>query len=120
MKKVLVIDHSENMELVQIALRRWGYEGVGVETIEEGVRKYREVNPDVFLLEQCREIQGLAFALELCVPNQTPFVVFNAPGHQGEFEDIEKEIADTGGSAVLKKPFHLKILRQVLVLLLGE
>lgn len=120
MKKILVLDHHDMVEFWQMVLTRWGYQCYGVLNVDEAVRKYREVCPDIVLAEQCKNISGLAFVSEVCVPNRTPFIIFNTPVRPGEFQEVEREISNIQGCAALEKPFPMRILKQKLIALLGE
>ena len=104
MKKVLVVDDDVNIvALVQKRLETSGYAVVTASDGVEGLRKIREVRPDLVLLDVMMPgMDGFSIVREIRTDENLkciPIVIITAKGELGDIFRME------GVSAIFEKPF---------------
>lgn len=97
-------DDVDLLEVIQVVLESNGYVVVGAESAEEGLRKYKETNPDLILLDMMMEEvdAGSGFVKELkALGNTAPILLVSSVG------DVLRDNIDyseMGLGAVFQKP----------------
>jgi len=110
-ERILVVDDEEDiLELINYNLARDGFDVVSVATGEEGLKKAREVKPDLILLDiMLPGINGLDVCKRLKSDLETlnvPIIMLSA---RGEEADIVTGL-ELGADDYIGKPFSPRIL----------
>src|SRR5690606_1914854 len=104
-KKILVIDdHSETVRLIEMTLRRHGYQVIGCESGAEGLAWAATELPDLVLLDlMMPDMDGHTVCRKLREDRRlrdVPVIVFTA---KSEVQD-KKDLFDAGANDYLVKP----------------
>jgi two-component system chemotaxis response regulator CheY len=107
--RLLVIDDAPSvLKALQDTLEAHGYEVYEAINGEEGLIRYREVKPDVVLMDILMpEMDGLSATR--CIMDHDPdakIIVVTAMGKQG----LEKDCIEAGASDYITKPYKTKDL----------
>ena len=111
LKKVLVVDDEHLIRATtSMLLKRHDIETVCAAGGREGLELALKERPDLILLDiMMPEMDGweVLEKLKSTTEMQTiPVVVFTA----GDFEVSDEELQERGVKAIIRKPFHLKVL----------
>jgi DNA-binding response OmpR family regulator len=106
--RVLVVDDEPSIvEYIRLGLRYEGYEIHVAETGRQALEAYREVRPDVVVLDRMLPDQdGLTVCRELRKVSQVPVIMLSA---RGQVED-RVEGLEVGADDYLPKPFKFEEL----------
>jgi DNA-binding response OmpR family regulator len=108
---ILVIDDDPDLlDTVRIVLETHGYEMVGAESAEDGLRAYKEKPPDLIIVDLMMEEvdSGTSFVKELqAMGNEAPVYMLSSVG-----DSLHSSIdyAELGLSGVFQKPIHTETL----------
>ncbi|MCP5455669.1 MAG: response regulator [Thermotogae bacterium] len=119
MKKILVVDDSDVLrKIIVFNLKTSGYEVHEAVNGEEGLKKIKELNPAIVILDIMMPIMdGFAVLANLQKESiNIPVIVLTAKGGDSDEENATK----LGASKVLTKPFSPKQLVENVKELLGE
>ncbi len=118
---ILCIDDDPDiLEFMRIVLEVEGYRYAGAETGEEGLRVYKEVGPDVVVVDLMMEEvdSGAEFARELMIlGNQAPIFMLSSVG-----DDLSMitDYTSLGLAGVFQKPLEREHFLSVLETALAE
>jgi DNA-binding response OmpR family regulator len=115
---ILSIDDDPDLQdMVQISLKRYGYEIQRALTGEEGVEKVRALKPDLVLLDMMLPtINGLEVLRQLksdAATRAVPVIVVTAFFGEGSF--TKEAIIGAGAVEVLQKPVRFDELNALIV-----
>ncbi|MBN1448788.1 MAG: response regulator [Bacteroidetes bacterium] len=117
---ILYLDDDQDMlDAVRIILEANGYEMVEAHSAEEGLRVYKETNPDFLLVDLMMEEvdAGTTFAKEMkLLGNKAPVFMLSSVGDSLDDNTDYKEL---GLDGVFQKPLHPKTLLSILKKKLG-
>ena len=105
-------DDPDILSFLQIVLEAEGYAFAGADSAEEGLRKYKEVDPDLIIVDLMMEESDSGFALcheiKQRYPSTPIIVVTSASGLTGyDFESLTgDQRAWVQADAVLAKPIR--------------
>lgn len=104
MKVLLVDDEPTILEMVETKLRREGYSVFTAETAEDGMRLYRQVRPDILLLDvMLPQRSGFDLCKAIRKESQVPIIFMTA--RAGEADRVAG--LDLGADDYVVKPFNL-------------
>lgn len=114
MAKILIVDDDfEIVSLLAEILRHEGYEVDSACEPAEGMKKARDLRPDLIILDYHMPGANGAHLFETLRRNQasrlTPILFMSG---EASPEDILKEISDPAGSQFLPKPVHIEEFRR--------
>ncbi len=117
---ILYLDDDQDMlDAVRIILEAHDYEMVEAHSAEEGLRVYKDTNPDFLLVDLMMEEvdAGTTFAKEMKVlGNKVPVFMLSSVGDSLDDNTDYKEL---GLDGVFQKPIHPKTLLSILKKKLG-
>jgi len=117
---ILYLDDDQDMlDAVRIILEAHDYEMVEAHSAEEGLRVYKDTNPDFLLVDLMMEEvdAGTTFAKEMKVlGNTVPVFMLSSVGDSLDDNTNYKEL---GLDGVFQKPIHPKTLLSILKKKLG-
>ncbi len=119
-KKILVVDDNPDMVMVlSFKLKDEGYEVVTASNGKEGVKKARELKPDLILLDVMMPVMdGTEAAQELRnYPETRAIPIIFLPALINDAELVEKTM---GNHPVVPKAIHFPELSSVIKVALGE
>jgi len=102
---ILIVDDDPDVrDVIALVLTRHGYVAVGAENAKQGLQKYKEVNPDLIIVDLmmeevdsgahlARELQGLG--------NEAPVYLLSSVG---DGLSMTVNYPDLGVAGVLQKP----------------
>jgi len=104
MKVLLVDDEQTILEMVETKLRREGYSVFTAETAEDGMRLYRQVKPDILLLDvMLPQRSGFDLCRAIRKESKVPIIFLTA--RAGEADRVAG--LDLGADDYVVKPFNL-------------
>ncbi len=114
-KKVLIIDDEKMIRLTTgILLKRSNIEVVDAVSGLEGLQKAESENPDLILLDIMMPVMDGWEVLEKLKESpklkDIPVIIFTA----GDFIESEKKAKETGAQGIIRKPFNLDKMLEVL------
>ncbi|MFC2019437.1 response regulator [Chloroflexota bacterium] len=120
-EKILIVeDNSQNMRVIQMALRRLGYTFLEASDGEAGMAAAIQEKPDLIIMDvQLPKMDGLEITRRLReMPefSQVPIIAITAYAMKG---DMERALA-VGCDAYLTKPINTRELPKVIVELLAN
>jgi len=117
---ILYLDDDQDMlDAVRIILESNGYEMVEAHSAEEGLRVYKETNPDFLLVDLMMEEvdAGTSFAKDMkLLGNTAPVFMLSSVG---DSLDDNTDYKALGLDGVFQKPLHPKTLLSILKKKLG-
>lgn len=108
---ILVVDDDPDLlDTLRIVLEKHGYEMIGAETAEEGLRAFKEKRPDFIIVDLMMEEvdSGASFVKELqALGNEAPVYLLSSVG-----DSLHSSIdyAELGLSGVFQKPIQTDTL----------
>lgn len=115
MKRVLVVeDNPNNMKLINLVLKKHGYETIGAVTGEEGVEKAGTENPDMILMDiMLPDIDGLETTRRIRKiesMQKIPIIAITSYAMAGDRE----KILEAGCNGYFEKPINpLTIMKDI-------
>lgn len=115
MKRVLVVeDNPNNMKLINLVLKKHGYETIGAVTGEEGVEKAGTEKPDMILMDiMLPDIDGLETTRRIRkieTMQRIPIIAITSYAMAGDRE----KILDAGCNGYFEKPINpLTIMKDI-------
>lgn len=104
MKVLLIDDEPTILEMVETKLRREGYSVFTAETAEDGMRLYRQVRPDILLLDvMLPQRSGFDLCKAIRKESQVPIIFMTA--RAGEADRVAG--LELGADDYVVKPFNL-------------
>jgi two-component system, OmpR family, alkaline phosphatase synthesis response regulator PhoP len=117
---ILYVDDDQDMlDTIRIVLEANGYIMEEALTAEDGLRRYREVNPDFVIVDLMMEEvdAGTNLVKELkLLDNQAPVYMLSSVGDQ---LNLNVSYSDLGLSGVFQKPVDFETLKATLAEKLG-
>lgn len=114
---ILCIDDDKDvLDSLRVILENNGYEMAGAATAEEGVKVYKQVNPDLIIVDLMMESvdAGKAFVKELkLLDNTAPVYMLSSVG---DSLASNVDFADLGLTGVFQKPININTLLSTLKL----
>lgn len=118
---VLCIDDDPDiLEFLEIVLEADGFEFAGADTAEEGLRVYKDRQPDVVIVDLMMEEvdAGAGFAREMkLLGNEAPIFMLSSVG---DSLSMTTDYSELGLSGVFQKPLTKEHLLTVLKMSLAE
>jgi DNA-binding response OmpR family regulator len=112
---ILVVDDDPDLlDTFRLVLEKNGYQMVGAETAEEGLREYKETNPDLIIVDLMMEEvdSGTSFVKELqALGNAAPIYMLSSVGDSLYSSTDHVEL---GLSGVFQKPLDTETLLMTL------
>ena len=107
-------DDPDILSFLEIVLEAEGYSFVGADSAEEGLRTYKEVDPDLLIVDLMMEEvdAGTGFVKEIqLLGNTAPVFMLSSIGDN---LSMTTDYADLGLAGVFQKPIHAGTLLRVL------
>lgn len=112
---VLCIDDDPDvLEALQLMLEAQGFVAVQAATAEEGIRAYKQANPDIIVCDLMMEEvdSGTNFAREMkLLDNKAPIILLSSVG---DAMSMAADYSDFGFAGVLQKPVNPDLLAQTI------
>ena len=113
--KILIVeDNPQNMKLVLMTLRRYGYNLLGATDGEEALKTAKREKPDLIIMDiQLPKMNGLEVTRKLRqMPafSHIPIIAITAHAMKGD----EEKIMEAGCDAYLPKPINTRQLPKVI------
>ena len=113
-KKILIIDDDENIiKMLELVLKPYGVEIDNAKSGSEGIRRAKEIKPDLITLDiRMPGIGGLEALKKLKNDEETkniPIIVVSA-----DADRFKKECVSIGAYCVLNKPFDFNQFRTII------
>lgn len=105
---ILIVDDEKSIvDILDFNLRRDGYEVIKAYNGEDGLRLFREMNPDLVLLDiMMPKVDGLQVCKEIRNESNTPIIMLTAKA-----EEVDKVIGlEFGADDYVTKPFSVREL----------
>lgn len=116
MKKVLIVDNSSYMRLLEkkIIEKDGGYEVLEADGKSDALERFKIQNPDIVILDLNMSestLDGIGVLTDILkINSKVNIIIVSAVGH----EEVKNKCIELGAKAYIKKPINAKELLKVL------